>query len=79
MELAAFGLCLPRARRSKTRNSACGFIKRECFANRDLQHGRNDELRNAHAARDREGDLPQIDQNDLYFAAMSRRRWFPAH
>ena len=63
-------LPLSHARRTKTPNSARGFIKNCNFANCCLQGGREDELGNACPPLDRERLLAEIGEDDLDFAAI---------
>src|SRR5262249_11584887 len=59
-----------RARRTKTPNSACGFIKTCDFANRGLQRSHQHQLCNARAALDRELVSAEIRKEYLNFAAV---------
>jgi hypothetical protein len=68
--LGLSGFFVPHARRSKTRNSACGFIKTASFLNHGSYDRRDDQLRYAHAAQDSERIVPEVREYHLYFAAI---------
>ena len=59
-----------RARRTKTPNSACCFIKICDFADRGLQGCYQHQLCNARAALDRKGVVAEIRKDYMNFAAV---------